>query len=331
MISRSMPGRAMPPLVFDPLAIPRPWGGARAAAFADVALPRSGERIGEWWLLSTRADHPTRIASGPCAGRTLTEVMADDGAHLLGPRFAARHRFPLLIKLLDTDAPLSLQVHPDEAVLPGEGKTESWDLLDARPGAEFWIGLAPMVTPAQLFQCVQTGGDPRPLLQKHAARAGVVAHLHAGLIHALGGGIVALEIQTSADTTYRIFDWHRLPARELHLERAQAAASEDQHAELPRPRPLPPAAPPRELLVDCADYRVERLQLSAPTRLATDAERFEIHVPLGAGMRIAAAAGSADVPRGHAVLVPALAGPLLLSPAAPLELLRVLPKIEGSP
>jgi len=330
MIPRSMPGSSTPPLVCQPLAISRPWGGERAAAVADVAPPRAGARIGEWWLLSTRVDYPTRIANEPFAGRLLHDVLARDGAAILGRVFASR-RFPLLLKLLDTEVPLSVQVHPTDALLPGEGKTESWYILDARPDAAFWLGLAEGATLEQLFARVRAGGDPLPLLRRHAAAPGLVAHLPAGIVHALGGGIVALEVQTSADTTYRIFDWHREPARELHLDRAQTAARADQQVALPKARPLPPSPPPRDLLVDCPDYRVERLRLAAPTDLVTAGDRFEILVPLGAALRIAGAAGAVDVPRGHAVLVPATSGRLLLSPTAPLELLRVLPNHEGSP
>jgi mannose-6-phosphate isomerase len=332
-----MPGRPTPPLVCRPLAIPRPWGGERAAAFADVAAPRAGGPIGEWWLLSTRDEHPTLVASAPFAGRPLTEVVASEGERLLGRALARRGRLPLLVKLLDTAAPLSVQVHPDEAALPGEGKTETWYVLDAQPDASLWLGLAEGVTVERFFQRVAEGGDPSPLLQRHHARPGLVAHLDAGVVHALGGGVVALEVQTSADTTYRIYDWHREPARQLHFERARSVARRDQRIALPQARPLRDGAPARDLLVECADYRFERLRIAAPTRLAASDDRFEILLPLGGALRLAATAGAVEVPRGHAALVPAGSGPLdlaplsALSPTAPLELLRFVPGIGSRP
>ena len=326
-----MPGRPTPPLVCQPLPLPRPWGGERAADFTGVAPPRGGAPIGEWWLLSSRPDHPTLVASGPFAGQPLTQVVASEGERLLGAALAARGRLPLLVKLLDTAAPLSIQLHPSEQSIPGEGKTETWYVLDARPDASLWLGLARGVTLEQFFERVGSGGDPAPLLERHAARPGLVAHLESGVIHALGGGVVALEVQTSADTTYRIFDWHRRPARELHVARARSVARPDQRIELPRPRRSNDAAPARDLLVECPEYRFERLRLSSPTRLVAADDRFEILLPLGGALRLASAAGAVEVPRGHAALVPARSGPLELSPTAPLELLRVVPGIASPP
>lgn len=331
-----MPGRPTPPLVCQPLALLRPWGGERAAAFVEVPAPRAGAPIGtpigEWWLLSTRADHPTFVASEPFRGRPLPEVVASEGGRLLGRSLAAPGRLPLLVKLLDTAEPLSVQVHPGEAALPGEGKTETWYVLDAKTDASLWLGLAAGVTVERLFACIAEGGDPAPLLKRHAARPGLVAHLESGVVHALGGGVVALEVQTSADTTYRIFDWHRRPARELHVERARAVARPDQQIALPSPRPLPrDGGPERDLLVECPEYRLERLRLAVKTRLSASDDRCEILLPLGGAVRLAAAAGAVEVPRGHAALVPAGSGTLDLSPTAPLELLRVVPGIASRP
>lgn len=330
-----MSGRPTPPLVCRPLPVERPWGGSAAAALADLpAAP--GARIGEWWLLSTRPDRATLVANEPLAGRTLAEVVASDPERILGARFARADRFPLLLKILDTAEPLSVQVHPS---VPGcadgsarsECKTETWYVLDTAPGATYWVGLADGGTVAGFFAAVQRGDDPLPLLAKRTAQRGAVVHLHPGVIHALGAGIVALEVQTNADTTYRIHDFGRKPERPLQLELAQAAAAADQRAELPEPQPLSPASPARELLVRCAEYRIERLRLTAPSQFAVDRDRFEVLVPLGAAMRVAGEHGAADVPRGHAVLVPAHTAEFMISPAAPLELLRVIPSGEGVP
>ena len=268
------------------------------------------------------------------AGEIVARLQARRTAR--GARFARADRFPLLLKILDTAEPLSVQVHPSAPARADGGartecKSESWYLLDAAPGASYWVGLADGVTVESFFAAVRRGDDPLPLLAMRAAQRGAVVHLHPGVIHALGGGIVALEVQTNADTTYRIFDFGRKPERALQLDLAQAAAAADQRAELPDPQPLSPASPARELLVRCSDYRIERLRLTAPSHFAVHRERFEVLVPLGAAMRVAGEHGSADVPRGHAVLVPAHTAEFMISPAAPLELLRVIPSGEGNP
>jgi len=331
-----MSGRPTPPLVCRPHPVARPWGGTAAAAFADLP-PASGSPIGEWWLLSTRADHATLVANAPFAEQPLADAVATDPERILGARFAGSDRFPLLLKILDTAEPLSVQVHPCEGAPASGGaarpecKTETWYVLDARPGATYWVGLAHGVTLESFFSAARRGIDPLPLLARREARRGAVVHLQAGVIHALGGGIVALEVQTNADTTYRIWDFGRKPERALQVDLAQAAAATEQRAETPEPEPLSPASPARDLLVRCADYRIERLRLTAPSQFAVDRRRFEVLVPLGAAMRVAGEHGAADVPRGHAVLIPAHTSEFMVSPAAPLELLRVIPIGEESP
>lgn len=325
-----------PPLTFMPLPVARPWGGDRVSArFERAVLPAAPSAatatqqapIGEWWLASARSGAVTRVLGGPHAGEGLDELIARAAPALLGERAAARPpaRFPLLLKLLDTAAPLSVQVHPTDAALPGEGKTESWYVVEAASGAHFWLGLRDGVAPAEVIAAARRGESPEPLLARHAAKVGLLAHLPPGTIHALGAGIVALEFQTNADTTWRVWDWGRQPERLLHLDAAARDTSPDQRPRLLHATPDPARSPPCQRLVDCDAYRVESMQIRAPTHLATDDERFEILLALDADLRVRGEAGATDAPRGHAVLVPAPLGDYVVTPAAPCELLRFLP------
>src|SRR5262249_5534726 len=179
-----MSGRPTPPLVCRPHPVARPWGGTAAAAFADLP-PASGSPIGEWWLLSTRADHATLVANAPFAEQPLADAVATDPERILGARFAGSERFPLLLKILDTAEPLAVQVHPCEGAPASGGaarpecKTETWYVLDARPGATYWVGLADGVTLESFFSAARRGVDPLPLLARREARRGAVVHLHA--------------------------------------------------------------------------------------------------------------------------------------------------------
>ena len=318
---------ALPPLVFAPLPVDRPWGGSRGAAALGIAAPPGAEAIGEWWLASARASHPSRIVGGPLAGATLAELVERDALRLLGARSAAHHRgrFPLLLKLLDTSASLSVQVHPSDASLPGEGKTESWYIVEASADATFWLGLRPGGAPADVIAAARAGRSPETLLARHRAEPGLLAHLPPGTIHALGAGIIAIEFQTNADTTWRIWDWGRQPGRELHLAEAARDAAADQTPHLLAAAPDRTRSPPCDRLVDCDAYRVERLELSAPTHLATDGDRCELLVSLGTALRVRSEAGAAEVPRGHAFLLPTATGDYVVTPEAPAELLRFLP------
>ena len=197
------------------------WGGQR--------LRPGSERTAEAWMVHEN----NLIASGPLAGRSLGEAAAQLGADLLGRRALARTglRFPLLIKLLDCAAWLSLQVHPNNAQavrLEGAGnfgKTEAWHILEAEPGAELLGGLRPGTGRAELEQAIRCG-TLLEKMQRLAVQAGDSLLIPAGMIHALGPGLLVYEVQQVSDITYRVFDWNR-PASEgrtLHIEKSIAAA-----------------------------------------------------------------------------------------------------------
>lgn len=191
----------------------------------------SGLPIGESWEVAdldesvTAVDDPfTRVLSGPEAGRRLADLIASDANSLLGSVRPVAGRFPLLVKTLDASENLSIQVHPTEGYAGrhsgAAAKTESWLVLDAAPGAMLYIGLREGVAETDLRSTVGTPELPG-LLRCVQARPGSLHHLPAGVIHALGAGVLALEVQTPSDTTFRLYDWSReygrVP-RDLHLD-----------------------------------------------------------------------------------------------------------------
>ncbi len=319
-----------PPLVLAPIPVVRPWGGGRARELFGFTPPRgSSERgaVGEWWLASARATRPSTIRGGPHDGSTLVELLKRDPDELVGRRHVAAwsRRFPLLLKVVDTASPLSIQVHPSDADVADEGKTETWFVVAADAGASLWLGLEEGRTPSEVIEMARRGKSPESLLRRSAARAGTIAHLPPGTIHALGAGVVALEFQTSADTTYRIWDWGRVPPRPLHLDDALRVARANAGALLPAPQPARSLEPPREELVACDAYSVAQMTLAAPAHLATNGERFELLLALHSSIRVAGPHGAADAPRGHAVLVPAETSDFVVSPEARTVVLRFVP------
>lgn len=285
------------------------------------------DAIGEWWLISARPGSATCVVGGPLAGTPLDQLVTEHGDALFGPlpNACTRDRFPLLLKLLDTALPLSIQVHPSDDSMPGEGKTESWYFVAAQPDAHFWLGLKGDARAAEVIARARRGESPEPLLARHAARAGLLAHLPPGTIHALGAGIVAVEFQTNANTTWRIWDWGRQPPRPLHLDEAARDAAANQRPHLLQATPDPTHSPPCDRLVDCDAYEVERMQIRAPTHLTTDGARVEILLSLSCALRVRSEAGATDAPPGNAVLLPAVTGDYVLTPHGPCELLRFLP------
>jgi len=197
------------------------WGGRNLERLFGKSLP-AGRNIGESWELADLKEGTSVVANGPAAGRTLTELTAQLGEKLLGgAKPTSGGRFPLLLKFLDANDILSLQVHPDAeaAAKIGRGavpKTECWYVVESR-GGYIYKGLAEGVTEQQFRQAVQKD-TVESLVKRYDVAAGDFHYLPAGTVHALGAGVVVAEAQTPSDTTYRVTDWGR--GREIHVERS---------------------------------------------------------------------------------------------------------------
>ncbi|WP_019005768.1 type I phosphomannose isomerase catalytic subunit [Cohnella laeviribosi] len=212
------------PLQFKPEFKERVWGGRALERFG-FDVPEG--HIGEGWMI---ADHPngvSHVLNGELAGKGLDEVRETVGPEWFGKQGAlsANGRFPLLIKLLDCNDDLSVQVHPNDSYerLPkGElGKTEMWYVLDAKPGAKIIYGLKPGVDRKALEQAIAENRI-MDTLQEVPVKAGDTFYIPAGTVHALCSGVLVAEIQQNSDTTYRLYDYNRPgldgKPRELHIE-----------------------------------------------------------------------------------------------------------------
>nr|WP_154958274.1 type I phosphomannose isomerase catalytic subunit [Paenibacillus xylanexedens] len=212
------------PLQFQPEFKERVWGGRALEQFG--LTPPEGH-IGEGWMIADHANGTTKVINGPLAGKGLDEVREQLGTSWLGTKGVSEKggRFPLLIKLLDCNDDLSVQVHPTDdykALPPGElGKTEMWYVLDAKPGAHIIYGLNEGVDREGLRQALENG-TVMDTLRQVPVEAGDTFFIPAGTVHALCAGVVVAEIQQNSDTTYRIYDYNRPgldgKPRELHVE-----------------------------------------------------------------------------------------------------------------
>ncbi|MDF2959932.1 MAG: mannose-6-phosphate isomerase [Paenibacillus sp.] len=212
------------PLLFQPEMKERVWGGRALEQFG-LSLPEGP--IGEGWMIGDHPNGTTKVVNGELAGLGLDEIREQYGKELFGTKgFSEKNgRFPLLIKLLDCQDDLSVQVHPNdhyERLPQGElGKTEMWYILDAKPGAKIIYGLNDGVTREQLAEAI---ADNRILdcLREITVEAGDSFYIPAGTVHALGAGVLVAEIQQNSDSTYRLYDYNRLgldgKPRELHIE-----------------------------------------------------------------------------------------------------------------
>jgi mannose-6-phosphate isomerase len=213
------------PLKFKPIYKQRIWGGQKLREVFGKDLP-SGQKIGESWELSDLPEDKSEITNGELAGQSLHEAVKRFPKEITGDESFALP-FPLLIKLLDAEDILSVQVHPDEQTCKrlgeGEPKTECWYIIAVEPGAVIYKGLKKGVTKGQFAEAIEKG-TVADMLLKVPVEVGQCHFLPAGTAHAIGPGLLIAEIQLPSDTTYRVFDFNRVDEsgkpRELHIRQA---------------------------------------------------------------------------------------------------------------
>ncbi|MCO5166174.1 MAG: class I mannose-6-phosphate isomerase [Planctomycetes bacterium] len=304
-----------------PRFVARAWGSGERlrARFGLDAPPGTGEA----WLVSDVAGAPSPVLDGPFAGRTLRDVFTDARAALVGD--TDDEDFPLLVKLIDINAPLSVQVHPDgptaRALGDGRrGKAEAWLVIDAGQGAKVSLGLREPLSPDEVVRLAREGGLEQAL-RTEAARAGQAYEILPGTLHT-ALDLVALEVQETADVTYRVYDWGR--DRPLHLEQARVtlartggAARRPRIVEVP---PAPDAARRTALVSGEAPFTFDVVDLppGAAADLGSDGGPGPaIAFALDGDVVLETPAGPVTLRRGEAAVVPASAGGLTARPVGP--------------
>lgn len=298
------------PLTFQPIFKERVWGGRNLERLFGKKLP-PGPPIGESWEISDRAGDVSVVANGPLTGKDLHWLVENHREDLLGNARLEAGRFPLLIKLLDAQEKLSLQVHPPPekaAALGGDPKTEMWFIADAAPGAELYVGLNHGVTRAD-FEGKISDGSVADCFHRIKVQPGDAMFLPSGRVHAIGAGLVIFEIQQNSDTTYRVFDWNRVgldgKPREMHVE--QSLASID-FSDFEPPLIGTPftgdAEVKRRLLVDDPLFTVEQFQLLSGVKTALHPARMQIIACVTGNLRVTDGMTTVELAPGQFCLVP---------------------------
>lgn len=299
-----MPVMNLYPLKTEPIFKQRIWGGHKLATAFGKYLP-AGEKIGESWELADLPQDKSTIANGQFAGQTLASLIERYPEAITGAKNFP-NPFPLLIKLLDAQDVLSVQVHPDPKTCrrmgTGDPKTECWYVIDAEPGAVIYKGLKSPVTKEQFAQAIEDGRTA-DLLAKIPVRPGECHFLPAGTAHAIGAGLLIAEIQTPSDTTYRVFDWNRVDdtgqPRQLHIDQALESIHFGVTADA-----LPVTTMGR--LVDCEYFKVDQGHRMGHTELLLADGRMRTLVILaGRGTIVSAQAESVDFAAGDCLVIPA--------------------------
>ncbi len=218
------------PLLFEQNLFELVWGGHRLKPMK--GLEADDQKIGESWEVSAVEGKESVVKNGGLKGQKLTELVSHYGAELLGQKVVDMYggKFPLLIKFIDAERNLSIQVHPNDELAQKRhnclGKTEMWFVMEAAKDAFLYSGFKSPISKYEYQKRVEDGSIC-DVLQRHDVKKGDVFFIPAGRVHAIGGGTMVAEIQQSSDITYRIFDYNRLgldgKPRQLHTELAEDA------------------------------------------------------------------------------------------------------------
>ncbi len=205
------------------------WGGKKLIESYGI---NSDQKVAEAWVVSCHPDGPSKIESGPFENMTLTEYIEKQGSDILGTHGKSYESFPILVKLLDANLDLSIQVHPnDEYALEVEGeygKNEMWLILESEPGSIIYYGVNQDLTKDE-FKASIENQTILEKLRKVETKPYDFFYMPTGTIHALGKGNVIVEVQQSSNSTYRIYDFDRRDSegnlRELHIDKAVAVST----------------------------------------------------------------------------------------------------------
>lgn len=320
------------PLIFQPILKERVWGGRNLERLFHKPLPPGGV-IGESWEISDRPGDASVIANGPLAGKDLRWLMEQHGREVMGAAKDYQGRFPLLVKILDAQQALSLQVHPPAAkaaALGGEPKTEMWYFVECAPDAAIYAGLKAGVTRAEFERRIQDG-TVADCFCRLPVRAGDAMFLPSGRVHALGAGNVLFEIQQNSDTTYRVFDWNRTGLdgrpRELHIAQSLASINFDdfEPALITSRYSRSPTIKVRYLVDDplfmangCLVKRGQRFHLRIQTPQIIGVVRGRLRVGQGEE--------AVTLSAGHFCLVPAAVGRVAMTAETQVEYLLAEPR-----
>lgn len=317
---------ALYPMIFEPKFVEKIWGGTKLSAVLHKPVP-PGKTIGESWELYDFPPGVTegsddwvsaKLGNGPLAGMTLHELVQKFGKELHGDvaLVGESGQFPILIKFLDAAQDLSVQVHPPQSYAdthPGAHlKNECWYVVDHDPAARILKGLTLGVTRARFAASIKAGTCEQ-LIESIPVKVNDFHYLASGTVHALGGGILAAEVQTPSDTTYRVYDFDRVePAtgkkRALHIDQALDCIDFD--------HPAPPEPPRSHVasyfttvtrLVAAPQFTVEKVRMTEGFQQALPYDQPVVWMMLqgAAEVSVSGLADPVKISRGQTVLFPA--------------------------
>ncbi len=331
------------PIKFVPIGSRRPWGGTYLADKLGKHFTELGEdgmekeipadeRIGESWEIADMGAQDSPIENGYLAGNTIGDIMETYMERVVGEKVFEHYgtQFPLLIKYLDINDKLSVQVHPDDEVggqrYDSLGKAEVWYIMDAQPGAVVYAGFKEDTDPTEFYNACKSGTADKLLNVIHVKKGDVI-NIVPGTVHAADGGIQVCEIQESSDLTFRLYDWGRelnpATARKTHLEEAFDLinfSKFDESCYIPAPAQSDKKETTVNCFADCPQFTTSKIVLYDGMHIYTDQlESFVVYCCTEGEVSLqmqdeAGVTRDYRIKSGETILVPAECPDFVLSP-----------------
>lgn len=294
------------------------WGGNTLKT--KYNKPITSDKTGESWEIAAHKNGQSTVAGGSLDGFTLQEAAHKLGAALLGDGVVKQYpgKFPLLVKFLDCNDKLSVQVHPDDAYAyeheNGElGKTEMWYILDAKPGARLIYGFNRDISREELCTAIENG-TLDTILNYVPVKAGDCFFIPSGTLHALLDGLLVAEIQQNSDTTYRVYDYGRVDkdgnTRKLHVDKSIEVT--DMSSSVGREKVAEKSEKIcggiRSKLCSCKYFDTERYVIEDKICFETNRKSFEALIVYDGAAQIIYDGGEMSVRMGESVVIPAYLG-----------------------
>ena len=318
------------PLKFRPVFREKIWGGQKMKTSLGINFAPY-QNVGEAWMLSGVPGSQTEVSNGFLKGNEVNELLEVYMDDLVGEKTFMNHKdqFPVLIKFIDANDWLSVQVHPDDILAAkrklGGGKSEMWYVVDADPGAELISGFNRKIG-REFYQKNLKDKTLGNILNYEPVNKGDVFYIPAGRVHALGPGILLAEIQQTSDITYRIYDWDRVDeqgqSREMHAGLALDAIDFEVP---PSYRTLYTPQENRTVnLVKCPYFSTGILEFSLPViKDYTEIDSFIIYICIDGAAEITYNSGKENITKGEVVLIPAVLDKIALFPHPACKILEV--------
>lgn len=319
------------PLKFEPILKDKIWGGTRLRTMLYKEIS-DANCCGESWEVSGLVGDESMIINGFLAENNLNELLEIYMTELVGEKNYEKYGlgFPLLIKFIDAQDNLSVQVHPDDELAQRKygqsGKTEMWHVIASEPGSGLYVGFNKTVSKAQFEEAI-ANGTVEDVLQFYPVQPGDTFMIPAGTVHAIGKGVLLAEIQQPSDITFRVFDWNRVDdegnARELHVQEALEAIDFDHQTDNFKVE-YQPQLNKTVRLVRSQYFNTSLLEFDQPLNKSfVEIDSFVIYMCLDGQILLAYGDERERLETGEVVLIPAEMEEVQLLPARKSKVLEV--------